>query len=299
MSSILGDYERPRRPFPIFSLSRDDLHWTLLLSIVCFYVAVVIRASQAEHIVEVKSAWKGCLVVFGIIMGLVFGVLSAAKMFCGYGTGFFQDEVKPEYQAIDEQRQTQNVVTTSQHDATDVEVRILETKTTKQTNFTQSRFEETRVSRAGERDGSGSARGVDPPRSARSDASRSSRSLSGHRDEEIDCGLILEVAAQEFDLNGVRYPRGTFRVVRLERDGVCERQGACSMGDVLFSVDSKPVTGMEPARVRALLRGRAGTSIVLGIYTSQSRDVVKRHVVLAPSPSSITLSPRFHAAHRV
>jgi hypothetical protein len=153
MSSILGDYERPRRPFPIFSLSRDDLHWTLLLSIVSFYVAVVIRASQADHIVEVKSAWKGCLVVFGTIMGLVFGVLSAAKMCCGYGTGFLQDEEKPEYQAIDESRQTQITVTTSQHDVTDMEVRALETKTTtKQTNFTQqSRFEETRLSRADER----------------------------------------------------------------------------------------------------------------------------------------------------
>ncbi len=160
MSAVLGDYERPRRPFPIFSLSRDDLHWTLLLCIVSFYVAVVIRAGQAEHIVEVKSAWKGCLVVFGTIMGIVFGALSAAKMCCGYGTGFFQDETKPEYQAIDESRQAQISVTTMPLESPDLEIRALEPKTMKQTNFThtainetvkQSRFEETRLSRADER----------------------------------------------------------------------------------------------------------------------------------------------------
>lgn len=154
----------------------------------------------------------------------------------------------------------------------------------------QSRFEDARIIRSDDRTTALAAE----PRSARSDASRSSRSVSGPRDEEIDCGLILEASLQEFEANGLRFPRGTYRIVRLERDGVCERQGACSMGDVLFSVDGKPVTEMEPARVRALLRGRAGTSIVLGIYTGQSRDVINRHVVLAPSPSSITLSPRFH-----
>jgi hypothetical protein len=127
MSSILGEYERPRRPFPIFSLSRDDLHWTLLLSIVSFYVAVVIRASQAEHIVEVKSAWKGCLVVFGTILGIAFAVISAAKMCCGYGTGFFDDEHKPEYQEL-EPGQDQATGTSVPQELVDVESRQLETK---------------------------------------------------------------------------------------------------------------------------------------------------------------------------
>ena len=108
MSSLLGDYERPRRPFPIFSLSREDLHWTLLLCVVCFYVAIVVKAGQAED--EVKSAWKGCLVVFGMIFGFVFAAISAAKMMCGYGL-FFNEETNSEYQNLEEAKQTDSNMT--------------------------------------------------------------------------------------------------------------------------------------------------------------------------------------------
>ena len=64
------------------------------------------------------------------------------------------------------------------------------------------------------------------------------------------------------------------------------------MGDVLVAVDGQPVTDMHPNKVKALMRGKAGTSIILGLYTDQSREIINRHVVLAPSPMSITLSPR-------
>ena len=61
---------------------------------------------------------------------------------------------------------------------------------------------------------------------------------------------------------------------------------------MLVAVDGKQVAGMNPNKVKALMKGRAGTSIILGLYTDQSRELINRHVVLAPSPSSITLSPR-------
>ena len=172
MSSILGDYERPRRPFPIFSLSREDVHWTILLSIVSFYVAIVIRASQAEHIVEVKSAWKGCLVVFGTILGILFAIISIAKMCCGYGSYFslFSDEAKPEYHNLEDARQAEVVIQTSTNESSHaIENRAV--KKTSQTDVTvvssqqavrtqtltsaetikHSRFEESRVVRSDER----------------------------------------------------------------------------------------------------------------------------------------------------
>lgn len=71
-----------------------------------------------------------------------------------------------------------------------------------------------------------------------------------------------------------------------------QRQGACIVGDVLVAVDGKEVAGMHPNKVKALMRGKAGTSIILGLYTDQSREIINRHVVLAPSPSAITMSPR-------
>ena len=38
-------------------------------------------------------------------------------------------------------------------------------------------------------------------------------------------GRRAQAALAEFDANGMRFPRGTYRIVRLERDGVCEVRG--------------------------------------------------------------------------
>jgi hypothetical protein len=50
-----------------------------------------------------------------------------------------------------------------------------------------------------------------------------------------------------------------------------------------MAVDGKQVADMNPNKLKALMKGRAGTSIILGLYTDQSRELVSRHVVLAPS----------------
>jgi len=64
------------------------------------------------------------------------------------------------------------------------------------------------------------------------------------------------------------------------------------------AVDGSQVAGMHPNKVKALMRGKAGTSIILGLYTDQSREIINRHVVLAPSPSAISLTPRDSLASR-
>ena len=77
-----------------------------------------------------------------------------------------------------------------------------------------------------------------------------------------------------------------------------QRQGACTVGDVLVAVDGKQAAGMHTNKVKALMRGKAGTSIILGLYTDQSRELINRHVVLAPSPSAIMFTPRDSLASR-
>ena len=84
MEQFLGDYGRPRRPFPIFSLSRHDVLLTMFLSLLCLYVAVAIRIGQPAT-VNGLSPWKGIFVVFGVIWGVIFALLSGLKVFCGYG----------------------------------------------------------------------------------------------------------------------------------------------------------------------------------------------------------------------
>ncbi len=84
MEQFLGDYGRPRRPFPIFSLSRHDVLLTMFLSLLCLYIAVAVRVGQ-QATVSGLSPWKGIFVVFGVIWGLIFALLAGLKVFCGYG----------------------------------------------------------------------------------------------------------------------------------------------------------------------------------------------------------------------
>jgi hypothetical protein len=60
-----------------------------------------------------------------------------------------------------------------------------------------------------------------------SEAVRSSRasyraSYSPREEEDIECGLLLEASAVDFEYNGVRHQKGALRVIKVERDGVCE-----------------------------------------------------------------------------
>jgi hypothetical protein len=46
--------------------------------------------------------------------------------------------------------------------------------------------------------------------------------LTPRDEEDIVCGIDLDVAKSEFQFNGVKHPAGTLRIVRLHKDGVCE-----------------------------------------------------------------------------
>eukprot|EP00960_Hanusia_phi_P064596 765838-Hanusia_phi.AAC.6 len=114
------------------------------------------------------------------------------------------------------------------------------------------------------------------------------------RPDSIDVGLDLEVVSAPFDLNGTNYPRGSFRIRALHPNGVAERQGACEVGDVLVSVGNVSLRGISLEQAKIMTRGSPGQSIVLGIHSKKCREVMQRHVVLAPPPSSRGTSPRYN-----
>ena len=100
MEQFLGDYGRARHPFPIFSLSRHDALLTMFLCLLCLYIAVAVRVGQPVQ-VSGNSPWKGICVVFGTIWGIIFAIVAACKVFCGYGD--YQQQSA--YQQLDDHKE--------------------------------------------------------------------------------------------------------------------------------------------------------------------------------------------------
>ena len=94
-------FQPARNPFPLLNCSRRDLHWTLLISIVCLYIAVVVYAGQDPNAKE-HQVWKALLVICGSIGGISFLVLSTCKICCGYG-GPFDALESPAYESLEQQ----------------------------------------------------------------------------------------------------------------------------------------------------------------------------------------------------
>eukprot|EP00291_Cryptomonas_curvata_P010691 CAMPEP_0172180512 /NCGR_PEP_ID=MMETSP1050-20130122/17271_1 /TAXON_ID=233186 /ORGANISM="Cryptomonas curvata, Strain CCAP979/52" /LENGTH=293 /DNA_ID=CAMNT_0012853627 /DNA_START=42 /DNA_END=923 /DNA_ORIENTATION=+ len=270
MEQFLGDYGRPRRPFPIFSLSRHDVLLTMFLSLLCLYIAVAVRVGQPAT-VSGLSPWKGIFVVFGVIWGVIFALLSGLKVFCGYG-----EYQQPGYNQLSSEDGPTN--------ASDLETNGFQVGDGKFTK--NSSNHESNLGSGAQRNGTMSTIKADVGTAG----FRGSKRQKGSRlaADEIGCGLVLERAEAEFGMHGAVFPRGTLRVAALQADGVAARQGACAVGDLVCSVNGVRVAGLEEAEVERMMRGRAGTSVMLGIFSDASREMLTRHVVLAPSPASIT-----------
>ena len=262
------------RPMWLFNLGRQDLPHVVLMCALCASVALILRSGQGPH-PEGKTVWRDLLIIVGTLGSLVLCVLALIKLVyscvrepLGSSSGYTELE------------DGQGGGSAVRGGAAQSQARPAQAH--------QAQPQAAARSAGGE-----AAAAVAPAASSRSQRS----SYRSREEEDIECGLLLEASAVEFEYNGVRHQKGSLRVIKVERDGVCERQGACAVGDVLVAVDGQPVTDMHPNKVKALMRGKAGTSIILGLYTDQSREIINRHVVLAPSPMSITLSPRDFGRH--
>ncbi|KAJ1490718.1 hypothetical protein T484DRAFT_1934636 [Baffinella frigidus] len=256
---------------PLFNMGRRDVAWAVMAFMVCSAAVLFVRSTQplnptGEHPV------KSLVVILGSVLAIIFFVLSCAKIFFGYS-----DEDAP-YQQLESGAHGgagAGAGAARMHGQTDdLATRHLE----------QARRDV---------DSAGMVTG-------RSEAQPSARSSYSSRytprEEEIDAGVHLTVEPEKFTYNGVEHAAGTFRVARVEKDGVCERQGACLQGDVIVAIGGKAIAGQPMEEVTGMLRGRPGQSIVLGIYSDQSREIINRHLVLAPNPNKVYDSARFSSA---
>mmetsp|Transcript_40669 Transcript_40669/g.99925 ORF Transcript_40669/g.99925 Transcript_40669/m.99925 type:complete len:275 (+) Transcript_40669:253-1077(+) len=111
--------------------------------------------------------------------------------------------------------------------------------------------------------------------------------LAGRHESVVSAGIVVEREARPFMHCGVAHVGGLYRVARVAEDSPCHRQGAAYLGDVILSVngiDLAPLLETEAAR---LLQGPAGSTLVVRLFSGPGRVPFDRHLVLAPSPSSL------------
>jgi len=185
------------RPLPLFNLGRQDLPHVVLVGVFSASVALILRAGQGEH-PEGKTAWRDLTIILCTMCAMVMSGLVLAKMLFPYchhealGDGLFQG-----YTQLEE--------------GSGSPAPVAETR-------------EVRPQQAA----APAPREVKPQPSARpaSEAALTGRSYRAsytpREEEDIECGLLLEASAVDFEYNGVRHQKGSLRVIKVERDGVCE-----------------------------------------------------------------------------
>lgn len=185
---------------PMFNLGRQDLPHVVLIGAFSAAAALALRAGEGGSPGPDKSAWRGLTIILFTLTAIVMSGLALAKMIAPFfheslGGGLFQG-----YTQLEEG---------GGRDAPVVETRSVRPQQAAAPPApAQREIEQT------------SARPV-------SEAVRSSRasyraSYSPREEEDIECGLLLEASAVDFEYNGVRHQKGALRVIKVERDGVCE-----------------------------------------------------------------------------
>ena len=185
---------------PMFNLGRQDLPHVVLIGAFSAAAALALRAGEGESPGPDKSAWRGLTIILFTLTAIVMSGLALAKMIAPFfheslGGGLFQG-----YTQLEEG--------SGRADAPVVETRSVRPQQAAAPSTEKREIEQP------------SSRPV-------SEAVRSSRasyraSYSPREEEDIECGLLLEASAVDFEYNGVRHQKGALRVIKVERDGVCE-----------------------------------------------------------------------------
>lgn len=184
----------PSRSVPLFNLGRQDLPWVVLLGVFSASVALILRSSQGDH-PQGRHAWKDLLIIVGTLSTLVMCVLAVLKLVYSYfgepingilGHGYTQLE-----EGAVQKQQVETRAVRPQMAAAPMPERPVE-------------------------------HSKEPPSEAPSSSRSYRASYTPREEDDIECGLLLEASAVDFEYNGVRHQKGSLRVIKVERDGVCE-----------------------------------------------------------------------------
>jgi len=183
-------------PIPLFNLGRQDLSWVILLSILCASVALIVRGGQGAH-PEGRHAWKDLLVIVGSLGAFVLCGLAFIKLVYSYFHEPLDGVLFQGYTQLEDGAGTPPATVQTQ----EVEPQAAAAQP-------PTRMIEPQILR---------------PVSEAAPLGRPYRaSYSPREEEDIECGLLIEASAVDFEYNGGRHQKGSLRVIKVERDGVCE-----------------------------------------------------------------------------
>ena len=183
-------------PIPLFNLGRQDLSWVILLSILCASVALIVRGGQGAH-PEGRHAWKDLLVIVGSLGAFVLCGLAFIKLVYSYFHEPLDGVLFQGYTQLEDGAGTPPATVQTQ----EVEPQATAAQP-------PTRMIEPQILR---------------PVSEAAPLGRPYRaSYSPREEEDIECGLLIEASAVDFEYNGGRHQKGSLRVIKVERDGVCE-----------------------------------------------------------------------------
>ena len=196
-----------RGTYPLFNLGRQDLPWVVLLCVFLSSVALILRSGQGDY-PQGKDAWKDLTIILCTVSAMVLCGLAVLKLI--YPT--VQEPLNEFLQS---------------HDIFGMPHSSTYTPLEEGTARPQSpRLVQTKQVKPQMAEAPSPAREIDPQDSRPVSATGRSTYRSSYynlRDEDdIECGLLLEASAVDFEYNGVRHQKGSLRVIKVEQDGVCE-----------------------------------------------------------------------------
>ena len=243
-AAISGANNDPAMTIPIFNLGRRDLPWSLLIFVTFTFIAILLLKGSTPT----DDLLKHSVIVICAVAASAFLGISLAKIF--WGKGDFcavEDEV---YESIEDSPDS----TAPNHQST-----LNFAPTQKRPQQASERIETIQYDK-------GHTYSIAHINTSSSMSTRSHEDLRvqssqtvqaprlSPREKEIDCGIEIAKALEDFEYNSIVHPKGSIRITRVHRDGVSEasmlficvylffshfgfcpqRQGACSVGDVLI-----------------------------------------------------------------
>ena len=198
---------------PIFNLGRRDLPWALLFFVTFAFVAILLYQDSIPS----DDLFEHAFIVFCAVASSAFLGISLAKIIWGKG------DFCP---ADDEMYET---IVDSNADIKEAQIRPNHSSvgpTLIPPNQTLERLE-----KSSEKTSAFSTTQVNAYSSINVKSHDDQRGLStsslhsarlSPRDKDIDCGIEIAKALEDFEYHSVLHPKGSLRITRVHRDGVSE-----------------------------------------------------------------------------
>jgi hypothetical protein len=195
---------------PIFNFGRRDLPWALLVFVIFAFVAILLY----QDTILSDDLFERAFMVFCAVASSAFFGISLAKIIWGKGDFCPADDEMYET-IVDSNADVQESQVRQNYSIKVPPNQILE-RLEKSSLEKTSTFSTTQISAYT----SINAKSQEDQRVLSTSSMLSAR--PSPRDKDIDCGIEIAKALEDFEYYSVLHPKGSLRITRVHRDGVSE-----------------------------------------------------------------------------